>query len=98
MILHTNNDGSAWVFDDEESADYAYICSCMPRDKLSYREGTFIDRIEAKFRMGNGGWLTDGQWNWFTEIAAKHSSFIQGKSHVAADARALAAMVARGEL
>lgn len=98
MILTTNNSGEHWTFDEGECADYAYICSCMPTDRMTYREIGFIGRMETKFRNGSAGWLTPGQWTWFTRIAQKYSRFIQGQEFVAEDVRKLAARAASGEL
>lgn len=76
MKLVTSNMGSTWWFTDEERAHWAFVCSCMPLDKLGFKEGNFIRRMDAKFRGTRGGHLTDPQWQWFQKIAAQWSHLI----------------------
>jgi hypothetical protein len=92
MILKERNGAlPAWVFTDEECDDYAYICSCMPTDRMSFVDIRFIRIVEVKFRERKGAFLTTGRWDWFAGIANKYASFIQERSDGVAAMRALAA-------
>ena len=91
MILKDTNSGPVWTFSEQECSDYAYICACLPTDKLNHRERTFILRMEVKFRNGSNGYLTQGQWNWFAELAQRFSDSILHEDDAAGAIRRLAA-------
>lgn len=91
MILATNNGGEVWLFTDEECADYAYICACMPIDRLTVPEADLVRTLEVKFRIGRGGFLTQRQWNWFALIAERNAACILDQGEAVSAIRQLAA-------
>jgi hypothetical protein len=90
VILEENTSGSVWVFTDAECADFAYLCACMPTDRMTIPEADLIRKVEAKFRIGKGGYLTPKQWNWFAALAERYSEFVLEQTHAAAAIRAAA--------
>lgn len=90
MILKDTNSGPVWTFSKQECSDYAYICACLPSEKLDRREEAFVRQVEVKFRKG-GGYLTQGQWDWFAGIAERFSSYILDQDDAAAAIRRFAA-------
>lgn len=87
----TTNLGPAIIFTDEECRDFAYICSCMPTDRMGPRDAALVGKVEAKFRIGRGAWLSPGQWEWFANLAFRWSAFIQAQESAATAIRELAA-------
>lgn len=76
MKLEENTSGPILTFSKAECEDYAYLCACLPTDQLTVPEANLVRQVEAKFRMGNGGYLTPKQWNWFASIAERYSAFV----------------------
>lgn len=91
MILIEGRERPVWLFTDEECADYAYICSCLPFDRLSQREQGFLRELEISFRKSRGGHVTQGRWDWFVILCDRWGSFIQNQQTGIAAMRALAA-------
>ena len=76
MKIEQTNSGPVCVFSDAEREHWACICGCIPLEKLGYKEGNFVRRMDAKFRGTRGAYLTPAQWQWIQAIAAQWKHLI----------------------
>lgn len=76
MRREETNSGPALVFTPDECEHWAFVCSCLPTDKMGHKELNFIRRMDAKFRGTRGAYLTPPQFEWLQAIAAKWKHLI----------------------